>query len=177
MRSTVKIQLSGRQVTVEGTRGKLVKDFSHLKIDLKLVNKGKTVRAEQWFGNRAAMSSIRTVITHIKNMFKGVQKGFLYRMKIVYSHFPISVAVENGNIEIRNFLGEKYTRSVKLPGTVIMERPKDAKDEITFSGNDIDEVSKVCADIHGVTRVTDKDIRKFLDGIYVSQKTTVVADE
>lgn len=147
-----------------------------MKLDLKLLNNGKTVRAEKWFGNRSSLPSLRTVISHIKNMFKGVTKGFKYHMKVVFSHFPITIALENNVIEIRNYIGEKRVRYVPLPATVTMERPKDAKDEVVFSGNDIDEVSKVCAGMHQATRVCDKDIRKFLDGIYVSNKTTIVQD-
>lgn len=53
-------------------------------------------------------------------MIKGVTKGFEYKMRLVYAHFPINANItEEGSIvEVRNFLGEKRVRIVKmLPGT------------------------------------------------------------
>ena len=52
-------------------------------------------------------------------MIKGVTKGFEYKMRLVYAHFPINANItEDGTIvEVRNFLGEKRVRIVKmLPG-------------------------------------------------------------
>ena len=53
-------------------------------------------------------------------MIKGVTKGFEYKMRLVYAHFPINANItdEGGIVEVRNFLGEKRVRIVKmLPGT------------------------------------------------------------
>jgi ribosomal protein L6P/L9E len=35
------------------------------------------------------------VTSGIKNMMVGVTKGFEYKMRMVYSHFPINVSIEN----------------------------------------------------------------------------------
>jgi large subunit ribosomal protein L9e len=55
------------------------------------------------------MAAIRTAISHVQNLITGVTKGFRYKMRFVYAHFPINASINNGNkgIEIRNFLGEK----------------------------------------------------------------------
>ena len=116
-------------------------------------------------------------------------------MRSVYAHFPINTVVtDNGqSVEIRNFLGEKYVRRVKMqPGVKITSSTKQ-KDELILEGNDVELVSRsgkispcplLCA-LFGIciaaaliqmsTTVKNKDIRKFLDGIYVSEKLT--ADE
>jgi large subunit ribosomal protein L9e len=44
-------------------------------------------------------------------------------------------------------------------------------------GNDIQNVSQSAASIHTSCLVKNKDIRKFLDGIYVSERTTVIKDD
>lgn len=55
-----------------------------------------------------------------------------------------------------------------------MSRTSDVKDEIVLVGNDINNVSRTCALIQQICTVKRKDIRKFLDGIYVSYKGTVL---
>lgn len=51
------------------------------------------------------------------------------------------------------------------------------KDELVIEGNSLEDVSRSAALIQQSTTVKDKDIRKFLDGLYVSEKTTVIRDE
>lgn len=45
------------------------------------------------------------------------------------------------------------------------------------TGNDIDAVSQSAASIHTACLVKNKDIRVFLDGIYVSERTTIEKEE
>ena len=106
-------------------------------------------------------------------------QGFLYKMRAVYAHFPISCAITEGGtlIEVRNFLGEKYIRRVRMHDGVTVENSKAQKDELIVQGNSIEAVSQSAALIQQSTTVKNKDIRKFLDGLYVSEKTTVVKDE
>lgn len=64
-------------------------------------------------------------------------------MRSVYAHFPINITVhEDGKlVEIRNFLGEKYVRRVRMrPGVNCYNSPG-VKDEITLDGNDLELVS------------------------------------
>lgn len=37
-------------------------------------------------------------------------KGYLYKMRFCYAHFPINVSIAGKIVEIRNFLGEKRVR-------------------------------------------------------------------
>ena len=119
----------------------------------------------------------RTICSHIENMITGVTKGFKYKMRFCYAHFPINVAgaTTDGKdvVEIRNFLGEKKVRRVELLEGVKYFRTPDVKDQIEISGIDIAKVSLSCAQIQQSTTVKNKDIRKFLDGIYVSAKGNI----
>ena len=71
-----------------------------------------------------------------------VSQGFMYKMRAVYAHFPINcVTTENNTvIEIRNFLGEKYVRTVRMSPGVTVANSKN-KDELIVEGNDIELVS------------------------------------
>ena len=171
----VEVKVKSRTVTVKGPRGTLSRTFKHLRLELKLLSKSK-LKVDVWFASRKELACVRTICSHVENMFKGVIYGFRYKMRAVYAHFPINITCADGGtvVEIRNFLGEKYIRKVPLrPGVTCANSSQ--KDEIILEGNDIELVSNSAALIQQSTKVKNKDIRKFLDGIYVSEKTTVVA--
>lgn len=69
----VKCSVKARTVTVTGPRGKLVKSFRHLKVDISKVDK-KTLKVEKWFGLHKELAAVRTICSHITNMFTGVTK-------------------------------------------------------------------------------------------------------
>ena len=46
-------------------------------------------------GVRKSIAALRTVRSIINNMIIGVTKGFKYKMRYVYAHFPINVNIDN----------------------------------------------------------------------------------
>jgi large subunit ribosomal protein L6 len=100
-------------------------------------------------------------------MIKGVTNGFTYKLAIVYSHFPISVSVKKGFIEIYNFTGEKNPRIAKIVGNTSVEVKGK---EIIVSGVNKEEVGQTAANIEQAARVKGRDIRIFQDGIYITEK-------
>lgn len=173
----VTIKLAGRTVTVTGPRGTLTRTFSHTPIEFTLVNP-RLLTARVWFGVRKHIACIRTICSHIQNMIKGVTLGFSFKMRSAYAHFPINLSVVEGGkvLEIRNYIGEKRVRRIRMLEGVTVALT-DQKDEIQLSGNHIELVSQSAASIQQATAVKDKDTRKFLDGIYVSERSTVLKVE
>lgn len=178
--SNVEITIKSRLITVTGPRGTLTKNVRHVDMDIRLL-KGKTTKVTLavWQGGRKHVACLRTIRSLINNMITGVTKGFQYKMRAVYAHFPINCIIqEDGHsVEIRNFLGEKTVRHVNMLSGVVVAESKAQKDELILEGNDIDMVSQSAASIQGVCRVRNKDIRKFLDGIYVSDRGTIATDD
>merc|ERR1712203_1115697 len=83
----------------------------------------------------------------IQNAITGVMRGYKYKMRAVYAHFPINCAIsDNGTtVEVRNFLGEKFIRKVKMHEGVTCENSKEQKDELIITGNAIEAVSQSVA--------------------------------
>ncbi|CAE6395677.1 60S ribosomal protein L9-A [Rhizoctonia solani AG-1 IB] len=173
----VTVQIKSRQITVEGPRGKLVKNVRHVNMDIQLVKSSKEnqVTLAVWQGGRKHVACLRTIKSLIENMITGVTKGFRYKMRAVYAHFPINCIIQDGGkkVEIRNFLGEKLVRHIDMLDGVTVSESKAQKDELILEGNDVQNVSQSAASIQGICRVRNKDIRKFLDGVYVSHKGTL----
>ncbi|KAJ1833864.1 60S ribosomal protein L9B [Coemansia sp. RSA 2706] len=173
----VTVAIKARQIRVTGPRGTLTRDLRHIQMDIQRPTKSQ-LRVIVWKGGRKHVACIRTVCSQLDNLIKGVTVGFEYKLRYVYAHFPIMVDINQSEhaVEIRNFLGERVARKVVLDAGVSVEASKGQKDELVLSGNDVDQVSQCAAAIQQSTRVRNKDIRKFLDGIYVSEKGHVVKE-
>lgn len=179
----INIKVKAKQIEVEGPRGKLTRNFKHLNLDFQLIKDEETgkkkLKVDAWFGSRKTTAAIRTALSHVENLITGVTKGYRYKMRFVYAHFPINASISGGNksIEIRNFLGEKRVRKVDMLDGVTVVRSEKVKDELILDGNDIELVSRSAALINQKCHVKNKDIRKFLDGIYVSEKGRITEEE
>ena len=161
----VDVKIEGRIVTVRGEKGEITRDFSHTPISIQLEQKTVTVQAN-WPRKREA-ALVGTVCSHIKNMITGVTKGFTYKLKIVFSHFPISVKVKEKTVVIENFTGERSPRIAKIMGdTKIVMKGED----VIVRGINIEDVSQTAANIEKTTKIKRKDPRVFLDGIYVYEQ-------
>lgn len=177
---TVKINIKSRVVTVEGKRGSLTRDFKHRSLEMTIVDDGKKLRVDCWFGKKKQLAALRTITSHIDNMITGVTKGFRYKVRSVYAHFPINCVLDAkkpSQLEIRNFLGEKRVRKVNMREGVTVKKHDEIKDCLIVEGNDIEKVGNSVSLIHGCSMVRNKDIRKFLDGMYVQETGHVEADE
>jgi large subunit ribosomal protein L6 len=161
----VTLSLVNKKITVKGTKGSLTRDFSYATVAIE--GEGKEIRISAKWPRKKEAALVGTIYSHIQNMIIGVTKGFSYKMKIVFSHFPISVKLQNKSILIENFTGERRPRLVKILGDV---KVKIDPEDIILSGVNLEEVSQSAANIEQSTRVRGKDPRVFLDGIYVYER-------
>ncbi len=161
----VVVTVDNRKVTVTGEKGKLTRDFSHAPLSIRQDQASIKLRASWPRKKEAAI--VGTISSHITNMIKGVTKGFTYKLKVVFSHFPISVKVEDKTVRIENFTGERSARLARIIGN---SKVTVQSEDIIVQGIDLEEVSQTAANIEQATRVKVKDPRVFLDGIYVYER-------
>jgi hypothetical protein len=73
-------------------------------------------------------------------------QGFCYRMRFAYAHFPINASIVGSGpgavVEIRNFLGQRIVRKIKMLEGVHVVKSTDVKDQLELTGNDIELVSR-----------------------------------
>jgi large subunit ribosomal protein L6 len=158
----VTVTLNGSLLQVKGPKGELRRDMWHPAIKITIEDGAALFTTESV--KKQVIAMVGTLASHCNNMCIGVTRGYLYNLKVVYSHFPIQVKQQGEKLEIMNFLGEKYPRTARiLPGTSV----KVGTDEVTVTGIDKELVGSTASNIEKATRIRDRDPRVFQDGIYI----------
>jgi large subunit ribosomal protein L9e len=169
--------IKSRKVTVKGPRGTLTKTFKGSNLDIYMTGSKvhRKIFADSWLGTHKERACVQTILSIIRNMITGVTKGFEYKMRFVFAHFPINstIADENKTLVINNFLGEKRARRIPMLGECTVKKSENTKDEIVITGNSLESVGQSAATVHQSCAVKNKDIRKFLDGCYVSERNVI----
>ncbi len=162
---TVKVAEKHRILSVEGPLGKTRKNFKKIPVELQISGKNIIIKS---VGTRKKDYAIfKTAESLVNSLIKGVQKGYTFKMKIVYAHFPITVKSKDGFIHVENFQGERAPRVSKIFGTTKVV-PKG--DDVIITGPVLTDVSQTAAALQQNTKVKNKDSRVFLDGIYLFEK-------
>jgi large subunit ribosomal protein L6 len=169
----VNVEVEGRIVRVKGPLGSLSEDLSHLPVSM-TVDKS-TVQFETRWPRKREVGMLGTAVAHVRNMIKGVTQGYRYELRTVYAHFPVTLKVDDKAkaLRIENFTGEKTPRYARiLDGVKVQIKGED----ISVEGVDLKSVSQTAANIQDSTRIKEKDLRVFLDGIYISGKGPLQAE-
>jgi len=162
----VNVDVSGNRVKVSGPKGSVEKNFIIDK-DMKIEKLDKKVKVSSESDSRSSKALVGTIAAHVRNMVGGVTKGYTYRLRVIYSHFPITVKVEKDKVVIQNFLGERTSRIGSIVGNT---QVKIEGADIVLTGVDIDEVSQTAGNIEQATRIVGYDKKVFQDGIYIVSK-------
>ena len=156
----------GRGLRIKGPKGEVHKLFLQPKIQM-TVEPGKVLLFSPKATKREK-TVMRSFEAHIKNMVRGVVEPHRYTLKICSSHFPMNVSLSGREFQIKNFLGESVPRRVTLL----------AGAEVKITGNDIvitsvdkEIAGQTAATIENLCRITNRDIRIFQDGCYITHKS------
>jgi len=152
-------------VKVTGPLGTVSRRLWHPGINIRREDSSLIVDSHKVRKQHRAM--VGTISAHLANMVTGVSDGFEYKMKAVYSHFPIQLKATKEELVISNFLGERKPRTAKILGGTKVEVNGD---EVIVTGIDKEMVGQTMANIEQATKVRGFDIRVFQDGIYLVDK-------
>jgi len=162
----VEISVRERVVTVKGPKGTLTRDFSNAPVTIML--NGNEILIETSWPRKKEASVVGTIYSHVKNMMTGTLKGFTYKVKVIFAHFPVTVNVKGDNILIENFTGERSARIAKIEGdTKVTVKGED----IIIQGISLEDVAQTAANMEQATRVKRKDPRIFLDGLFIFERS------
>lgn len=143
--------------------------FSHPRVDFSLEKQDQKQIVKFFTSStrRQDRAVVGTWAAHAKNMIVGLTKGYEYKMKIVYTHFPITVKVVGSEVQITNFLGEKNPRTAAIVGDTKVQAEKEV---VKVSGPDKEAVGQTCVNIERACVLSKMDRRRFSDGIYLFER-------
>ena len=161
----VAASVAGNMLTIKGPKGEVTRELKQKNVSVKI--DGQKIILETKRFTKKDKKMAYSLTAHAKNMIKGTTQTHEYTLKICAGHFPMTVAVADNKLSVKNFLGEKVPRilplkegaSVKVDGQLI---------HITSTSKEI--AGQVAAGIEQLTRRPGFDTRVFQDGIYIINK-------
>jgi large subunit ribosomal protein L6 len=165
MPAGVTASLQGRTLAIKGKLGQAQKHFDKINVNLSV--EGNKVVVSPFSTKKKDNVIINTVSSIINNMVTGVTKGYTYKLKVVYAHFPINVKTKGNQILIENFVGERSPRVSQIVGDC---KVSIEGDDIIVKGVSVEDVGQTAANVELATKIKRKDQRIFLDGVYIYHK-------
>ncbi|HEV2138695.1 MAG TPA: 50S ribosomal protein L6 [Nitrososphaerales archaeon] len=161
----VTVDLQGRILSIKGKLGEGKKHFDKINVNISV--EGNKVLISPFSRKKKDNVIINTVASLVNNMITGVTKGYTYKLKVVYAHFPITVKTKGSQILVENFVGERSPRVAQIVGNckVTIEG-----DDIIVKGVSVEDVGQTAANVELATKIKRKDQRVFLDGVYIYHK-------
>ena len=161
----VMANFEGNRLVVKGPLGQVAEDFSKVPVGIRMTD--SRLELSTAGSRRADNAVLNTAKSIVKNAIEGVTKGYEYKLKVVFAHFPVSVKVQGNNVLVENFYGERSPRVAEIVGdTKVQVQGED----IIVSGVSIKDVGQTAANLEQATTVKRKDQRVFLDGVYVYER-------
>jgi large subunit ribosomal protein L6 len=154
----VNVNISGGIAKISGKNGEVTFEYKSM---VKITTENDTVKLE------GPEMFVGTYNAHLKNALKGVTEGHSRKMKVIQAHFPMKIEQKGDKIIIKNFVGSKGDRVAKVVGST---KVKIKGQDIDIDGPDAYAVGQTAANLHQATKIRNKDIRVFQDGIYPVRK-------
>ncbi len=163
----VSVSIDNRLVTISGPKGEMARELWYPHITIQRIDDEISVDVDTPAIRKEQKAMVGTFASHLRNMIDGVTKGYRYRMKMLYSHFPIQLRIQGDKFIIGNFLGEKKERVAQILSEVDVAINGD---EVVVTGINKESVGQTVANIEQATKIKARDPRVFQDGIYIIGK-------
>ncbi|MBI2141226.1 50S ribosomal protein L6 [Candidatus Woesearchaeota archaeon] len=161
----VAASLAGSVLTLKGPKGETSRNIEGQNVSVSVEgNKVSVLSANSSKKEKKIIGSLRA---HIANMVKGATEGHVYRLKVCFTHFPITVSVSGSQLLVKNFLGEKIPRKLTLQAGVSV---KVEGSELIVNSANKDAAGQTAAAVEQITKRAGFDTRVFGDGIYITVK-------
>ncbi len=161
----VEVKFDKKQIVVKGPKGESKKLLINPHINMEVKNNKVIMDCKKATKNEKKI--MHTFRAHIRNLLKGVVEGHTYKLKICHSHFPMNVSVLGNKLVVKNFLGEAKPRELKIKDGA---KVKVNGDIIEVESHNKETAGQVAGDIELMVRITNRDKRRFQDGIYITSK-------
>jgi large subunit ribosomal protein L6 len=162
--SGVSASIEARRLRLEGPQGRVERKIP---MDIIIEQKEGKLIIKHPRATKKEKKIINSFKAHVMNMLEGVQRQFIYRLKICNVHFPMTVSSEGKNLIIKNFLGEVRERKAEIIDSVHV---KIEKDIIEVQSPDKEKAGQTAANIERATWIRMRDRRVFQDGIFLVEK-------
>lgn len=161
--ASVKIVKEGNTLSIKGKLGTVKKNFT--KLPATITVDGNKITIKPYGKRKRDLAVTHTARSIIESMIKGVEKGYTYKLKIIFAHFPISVKIKGKDVNVENFFGERASRVSRIVGDAT--KVNVVGEDVVVQGPSLEDVSQTAANIELSTKIKNKDQRVFLDGLYI----------
>lgn len=161
----VTVTIENDTVNVKGPKGELARRMAAHGVTIKVDGTNVVFGAKK--ASKREKKMLYTYHAHVKNMIRGVQNPWVYKLKICSGHFPMTATISGTTFSLKNFLGEKIARVCKFPQGVDV---KLAGQEITVTSINRELAGQTAGLLELLTFKPNKDQRTFQDGIYITEK-------
>ncbi len=161
----VQVEKEGFLIKVTGPKGELTRRITDKSTIVNITAENVEIKFKK--PKKTRKKNMNTLSAHIRNMIKGVNDGYTYKLKICSGHFPMTVSLKGDVFEVKNFIGESVPRRLKLKQGVEV---KISGEIIEVTSTDKELAGQTSASIETMMKRPGFDKRIFQDGIYITEK-------
>ena len=150
---------------VKGAKGEVSRNMLNKNVSISI--KDNLVEFSSDVDGKKTRKMMGTYSAHLRNMLRGAMEGHKYLLKICSGHFPMNVSVSKNEFVVKNLLGEKIPRVLRLDSRVSV---KVDGEQVVVESVDKEIAGQCAASIEQLAKRPSYDTRIFQDGIYIISK-------
>ena len=160
----INVEIKDGIISVKGALGSNTRKFNANLLGIKKASNTVVIEpAMEKHLHKKASNAAKAIAKEINNDIKGVERYYEVKMQTVFEHFPITVEIKPGIVNIKNMMGERDIRKGRIMGSTKVE----SKDQnMRIYGTSLDDVKQTALNVRRACKIRRKDDRSFQDGIW-----------